>query len=63
MPTALTKVRNAFDQSRFAWPELMPMADQHTEPTVNTTKPQPVTRAEMLAAVIIAAMVVAAGAR
>jgi hypothetical protein len=38
------------------------MIDQQIEPSVNTTNPQPVTRAPKLAAVIIAATMVAAGA-
>jgi len=48
--------------SRFIWPDKKPTKDQQIDPIVKTAKPQPVTRAPRLAAVIIAAIIVADGA-
>ena len=62
MPTPLTSVRKMLVASRLVWPDEKPTIDQQIEPIVNTMKPQPVTRAPRLAAVIIAAIIVAIGA-
>src|SRR5690349_1839094 len=62
MPSALTIVRKAFVATRLAWPLVRPTTDHPIDPIVNTTKPQPVTRAPRLEAVMIAATAVAIGA-
>jgi hypothetical protein len=62
MPIRLTSVRKPLVASRFVCPVEKPTSDQQIEPSVKTTKPQPVTRAPRLAAVIMAAIIVAIGA-
>src|ERR1700761_2742225 len=62
MPIRLTSVRKQLVSSRFVCPVESPTTHQPTEPTVNTTKPQPVKRAPRFSAVMIAAMAVAIGA-
>ena len=62
MPIALTSVRNPFVSNKLCWPVATATIDHPIEPTVKMTKPHPVTRVPRFAAVIIAAIIVAAGA-
>ncbi len=55
-------MRKPLVATRLVCPDERPTIDQAIDPTVNTTKPQPVTRAPRLAAVIMAAIMVAIGA-
>src|SRR6187402_2428490 len=62
MPIRSTTSRKALLSSRFCCPVSAPTTIQAIAPTEKTAKPQPVTRAPRLAAVMMAAIIVAAGA-
>src|ERR1700761_4610318 len=57
-----TSVRKPFVSNRLVWPEDSATRTHATEPPATTANPQPVTRGPKLAAVIMAAIIVAAGA-